>query len=257
MTMTEIRCETTLIAGISVATITVDGPKRLNVLGMAYAEALRDTVRDVSADESIRAIVLRGGGDKAWIGGADIYEMADFDAETGTAFITMLHEAIAAIRDAPVPVIAAIGGYSLGAGLEVAAGCDVRIASDKAMFGMPEVRVGLPSVIEAALLPRLIGWGRTSWLLYSGAMIDADRAHDWGFLEEVVPAVELDAAVDAFLTDIADAGPIAIRTQKALMRRWEDVPLDDAIAAGIEAFGRTFATDEPMVKMQAFFDRKR
>ena len=154
-------------------------------------------------------------------------------------------------------MIAAIGGYSLGAGLEVAAGCDVRIASDRAMFGMPEVRVGLPSVIEAALLPRLIGWGRTSWLLYSGAMIGAEEAYQWGFLEKVVPADQLDAAVDAFLADIAEAGPIAIRTQKALMRRWEDVPLDDAIQAGIDAFGRTFATDEPTIKMRAFIDRKR
>lgn len=256
--MTEITCTmTTMAAGLSVATVTVNGPKRLNVLGLASAEALRDTVREVSADEGVRAIVIRGGGDKAWIGGADIYEMADFDAETGTRFITMLHEAIAAIRDAPVPVIAAIGGYSLGAGLEVAAGCDVRIASDRAMFGMPEVRVGLPSVIEAALLPRLIGWGRTSWLLYSGAMIDAREAYQWGFLEKVVPADRLDAAVDAFLADIAEAGPIAIRTQKALMRRWEDVPLGDAIEAGIDAFGRTFATDEPTIKMRAFIDRKR
>jgi enoyl-CoA hydratase len=255
--MTEIRCETTLVAGIPVATVTVDGAARLNVLGLESAEALRDTVRGVSADEGVRAIVIRGGGDKAWIGGADIYEMADFDAETGTRFITMLHEAIAAIRDAPVPVIAAIGGYSLGAGLEVAAGCDVRIASERAMFGMPEVRVGLPSVIEAALLPRLIGWGRTSWLLYSGAMIDAEEAYQWGFLEKVVPADQLDAAVDAFLADIAEAGPIAIRTQKALMRRWEDAPLGDAIQAGIDAFGGAFATDEPTVKMRAFIDRKR
>jgi enoyl-CoA hydratase len=255
--MTEIVSELTTVADVQVANITIDGPKHLNVLGKASSEALRDAVRAVSADEGVRAIVVRGGGDKAWIGGADIYEMTDLDAESGRAFITALHEAIEAIRDAPVPVIAAVNGYCLGGGLEVAAGCDIRIASESAMFGMPEVRVGLPSVIEAALLPRLIGWGRTSWLLYSGSMIDARRAYEWGFVEEVVPADGLDAAVEEFLTAIADSGPIAMRTQKSLMRRWEDAPLDDAIQVGIDAFAGTFATDEPQRMMGKFFDRKR
>jgi enoyl-CoA hydratase len=257
VTTTEIRCDIATVAGASVATITIDGPKRLNVLGKASSEALRDTVRQVSGDEDVRAIVIRGGGDKAWIGGADIYEMKDMGAESGRAFITALHEAIAAIRDAPVPVIAAVNGYCLGGGLEVAAGCDVRIASENAKFGMPEVRVGLPSVIEAALLPRLIGWGRTSWLLLSGSIIDAQRAYEWGFVEEVVPADDLDAEVEKFLAAIADSGPVAIRTQKALMRRWEDVPLDDAVQAGIDAFAGTFDTDEPQHMMRKFFERKR
>jgi enoyl-CoA hydratase/carnithine racemase len=154
-----------------------------------------------------------------------------------------------------VPVIARIEGYALGAGLEIAASCDLRIAADTATFGMPELKVGIPSVIEAALLPRLIGWGRARWLLYSGEMIGAERAGRWGLVERVVSSSELEAAVETCVASILAAGPRAIRLQKTLVREWESLSLSDAIARGIDAFAEAYTTREPRERMSAFLDR--
>src|SRR5262249_14744219 len=153
---------------------------------------------------------------RAFIGGADIPTMAALNAAGAEGFITALHHAIAALRRIPVPVIARINGYCLGAGMEIAVGCDLRVASDNAVFGLPEVKVGIPSVIEAALLPRLVGWGRAAQLVLLGETIDATEALRIGLVEKVVPQTELDAAVDAWLDAILAAGPRAVRLQKAL-----------------------------------------
>ena len=149
-----------------VAHVVYDNSRRLNVVGPASLEDLAKTFRDLAREPDLRVVVFSGAGGKAFIGGADIYHMADMKtAEDARAFITRIHLLCQAIRECPVPVICRLEGYTLGAGLEVAAACDLRIATDTAHFGMPEVKVGIPSVVEAALLPRLIGWGRTSWLL--------------------------------------------------------------------------------------------
>jgi enoyl-CoA hydratase/carnithine racemase len=145
----------------------------------------------------------------------------------------------------------------LGAGLEVAAGCDLRVASTRAMFGMPEVKVGMPSVIEAALLPRLVGVGRTAELVLLGENIDAARALAIGLVEKVVPPDELDAAVDAWLDAIVAAGPQAVRLQKALMREWERLPLDEAIRAGITTYRTSVAGGEPARMLAEFTARRR
>jgi enoyl-CoA hydratase len=142
-------------------------------------------------------------------------------------------------------VIARVNGFCLGAGLEVMAACDMHIASDNAVFGMPEVKIGLPSVVEAALLPQLIGWGRTKLLLYTGDNIDAQTALDWGLVEKVVPAAGLDAAVDGWVRSIVESGPRAIRLQKELIREWEAMPISDAVEAGIRCIARAYQTDEP------------
>jgi enoyl-CoA hydratase/carnithine racemase len=211
----------------------------------------------MSTKPDMRAIVLTGAGDRAFIGGADIAEMVALDPATARTFITGLHEVCAALRDAPVPVIARIQGYCLGGGLEVAASCDIRVAASDASFGMPEAGVGVPSVIEAALLPGMIGWGKTRELLFTGAIIDAAEALACGLVEKVVPPAALDHAVAAWLDGIVASGPEAIRAQKALIRKWQSLPLDDAISAGIDAFSDAYRTDEPRRRMQAFLDRKR
>ena len=157
------------------AQVTVDNPTRLNVLDSDLIRQLRAAIRALEPDRQLRCVVLRGAGDRAFIGGADIREMVGLDAATAHAFITRLHLACAAIRELPVPVIARIHGYCLGAGLEIAASCDLRVASDAATFGMPEVTVGIPSVIEAALLPGLVGTGRARALVYTGESISRAR----------------------------------------------------------------------------------
>jgi enoyl-CoA hydratase/carnithine racemase len=241
----------------AVARVTVDNTARLNVLDSALMAECVAAIAAVGARADLRAVVLTGAGERAFIGGADIREMAALDAEGAREFITGLHRMCAALRDLPVPVIARVNGYALGAGLEVAAACDLRVAAAGAQFGMPEVRVGIPSVIEAALLPGLIGWGHTRELLLLGETIDAATALRWGLVDRVVPAGELDAAVEDCLAALLKAGPQAIRLQKALIRRWEDLPLGQAIAAGIDTFADAYATDEPSRLMRAFLDRPR
>jgi enoyl-CoA hydratase/carnithine racemase len=161
------------------------------------------------------------------------------------------------VRDCPVPVIGRINGWTLGAGLELAAACDMRIAATTARFGMPEVRVGIPSVVEAALLPGLIGWGRTRRLLLLAETIDAAEAERWGLVERVVAPEALDAAVAEWIDHLCAAGPLAIRNQKALIRQWEGLPVGEAIAAGIPAFARAWDTEEPRRMMRGFLERRR
>jgi enoyl-CoA hydratase len=215
------------------------------------------TISELSRNDELRAVVLTGEGDRAFIGGADIAEMAQLDTTSARDFITGLHECCAALRDLPVPAIARIAGYTLGAGLEVAAACDLRVASDTSRFGMPEVKVGIPSVIEAALLPSLIGWGRTRQMLLLGETIDAQEAAAWGLIEKVVPLADLDHAVEEWIASILEAGASAVRLQKKLIRQWEDLPLSTAIEAGIDAFEAAFESSEPRVKMNQFLSRRK
>ena len=243
--------------GGRVATVCHDNAAKLNVVDGKSAEALSAAIREVGESPGVRVVVLRGAGERAFIGGADIREMVDLTPETARPFIAAIHDACAAIREAPVPVVARLSGYCLGAGLEIAASCDLRVADTTAKFAMPEVQVGIPSVIEAALLPRLVGWGRASRLIYTGETIGAERAHDWGLVDSLVAEGGLDDGIARTVDAICAAGPAAIRLQKALMREWEDLPLSGAVARGIDCLAEGFASGEARERMQAFLNRKR
>ncbi len=245
------------IEGAPVAWITVDRPEKLNALNTALIAELTAAAEGLMDDGELRAVVLTGEGEKAFIGGADIGEMADLTPEPAETFILGLHGASATLRRLPVPVVARIQGYCLGGGMEIAAACDMRIASENAIFGMPEVTLGLPSVIEAALFPRLIGDGRARWLLMTGQTIEAHRAYEWGFVEETVPAGNLDRAVETTVAAIVNAGPEAVRAQKALMRRWDGPALDEAILSSVADFVNAYETGEPQKRMKAFLDKRR
>jgi enoyl-CoA hydratase/carnithine racemase len=161
------------------------------------------------------------------------------------------------VRQFPAPVIARLPGWCLGGGLEVAAACDVRIAAHDAHFGMPEVKVGIPSVIHAALLPRLIGWGRARWLVMTAENIDAPTALAWGLVDKVAPQGGLDEAVEHTVKALLECGPEALRSQKALLRQWEELPLKESVNLSIGEFGKSFLSGEPQRMMQGFLDRKR
>jgi len=240
-----------------VARVTIRNAPKLNTLNRATMTALVAAVDRLAGDGALRAVVLSGAGERAFIGGADIAEMAALDAASARDFITLVHRSCDVFRRLPVPAIACIQGWALGAGLEVAAACDLRIAAATARFGMPEVRVGIPSVVEAALLPGLIGWGRTRRLLLTGETIDAATALSWGLVEEVVPPDQLDAAVEKVLGGILASGPRAIRLQKALIADWETLPLAAAIRRGVDCFAAAWETDEPRGLMQRFLDYQR
>lgn len=240
-----------------VATVTLDNAAKLNVLNPPIMTELIAAMQRLAGDPTLRAVVLTGAGQRAFIGGADIEVMATLDANTAHGFITLVHQSCEAFRCMPVPVVARIRGWALGAGLEVAASCDFRIASSDTRVGMPEVRVGIPSVVEAALLPGLIGWGRTRRLLLTGETIDAATALAWGMVEEVVPPSELDAAVERALDGILASGPQAVRLQKALIADWEQSSLETAIQHGIGRFVDAWRTDEPKRMMRTFTTRRR
>ena len=244
-------------AGGSVAFLTIDNRARLNTLDSPLMAAFIGEVERLAERDGLRALVLAGAGGKAFIGGASIPEMAALTPDTARVFITMVHRTCDCLRRLPVPVIAAIDGYALGAGLEVAVSCDLRVATTRAKFGMPETRVGIPSVIEAALIPRLIGDGRARELLMLGEIIDAETALRWGLVERVVPPDAFDMEIEKIIAALFAAGPQAVRLQKALMQQWENLPADRAIEAGIDAFAKAFGSDEPMRMLSAFAKRKR
>jgi enoyl-CoA hydratase len=245
------------ISDSGVATLQVANGTALNILDSRTIVELTQALRGLARDEAVRVLVLRGTGEKTFVGGADIKELAALDADTAVAFITRLHDLCEAVRDFPVPTLARLPGWCLGGGMELAAACDLRIGSTAAHFAMPEVRIGIPSVIHANLLPRLIGEGNTRWLLLSGSAIDAAKALQWGFLNDMTPVDGLDAAIDHATAEILQCGPGAVRAQKALLRGWEAPTIERGLKVSIAAFGSMYAQSEPAEYMQRFLARKR
>lgn len=243
--------------GGTVAWVVVANDTRLNCLNSAQNVRIREAFEHLSNEADLRAVVLTGAGEKAFLGGADLNELGSLDADGVRLYITKLHKACAAIRACPVPVIARINGFTLGAGLEIAAACDMRVAKSGAVLGMPEVKMGLPSVIEAALLPGLIGWGKTREILLTGENFTAEEALAMRLVEKVTAAEDLDQQVEAWLTSIASAAPQAIRNQKALISRWERVSVDEGIFAGIDAISDSYRTGEPQARIAEFFAHRR
>jgi enoyl-CoA hydratase len=240
-----------------VAHLTIRNAGSLNILDTPAITGVRLGLEELAKDDGIRVLVVGGESEKAFIGGADIKEMSRLDQTSAEDFITGLGNLCEAMRQFAVPVIARIPGWCLGGGLEVAAACDFRIAAPTAKFAMPEVKVGIPSVIHAALLPRLIGIGRARWLVMTGATIDATTAQGWGFVDVVADPGALDAAVETTVGALLECGHEALKAQKVLCRQWEELPLQDCIRNSITIFGQAFLTGEPQQHMRAFLDRKK
>jgi enoyl-CoA hydratase/carnithine racemase len=236
----------------TVARLTLDNPGKLNILTPGALEQLADHLRAIEVERSLRAVVLTGAGDKAFCGGVDIGVLRGLNPGSAREFIGLVHEACAAIRACPVPVLARINGWCIGGALEIAAACDLRIAADTASFSMPEVRLGIPSVVEAALLPRLIGAGRARWLVMTGEAIGAEQALSWGLVERAVKPKNLDKEVNRTLDMILECGAEAIRAQKRLCKLWEEAPLEQCVRASIDELAASYESDEPRRRIDAF-----
>src|SRR5690606_17016745 len=226
-----------------VARVTFNNPEKRNALGLAGKDRLVEIMTSLRHDESLRAVVITGSGDRSFVGGTDLAEMAEFALAAAEASAPKTHRVCDSVRQMPVPVIARINGYCFGSGMEIAACADMRVAADHARFGMPEVRHGIPSGMEASVLPRLIGWGKACELVLTGDHIDAQEAYRIGYLERLVPMAELDAAVDRWLESILAARPRAVRIQKRLILDWDRMSVTDAARAGIQAFVDAYRTD--------------
>ncbi len=224
----------------AVARVLLNRPAKANALTSPVLDELAAALEALAGDASLRVVVLGGAG-KAFCGGADVSELARLDAASAGAFVGRIHRACAALRRLPVPVVARLHGAVIGAGLELAAACDLRIAAEGTRFAMPEVRLGIPSVVEAALLPRLMGSGRAAWLVLTGEAIDARRACEWGLVEEVCP--DLDLGVKALLEKILSGDPKALAVQKKLLHLWDEAPLSASVPESIERFASCYPSN--------------
>jgi len=233
---------------------TLDRPP-LNLLEPALIRTLRETFEALAADRATRIAIVTGQG-RAFTAGMDVAVLRDLDPAGARELITGLHDAIAAVHAAPFPVIAALNGPCLGAGFELALACDLRVAAAGALLGLPEVRVGIPSVIQAALLPLLVGPGRAAELLLTGEPVTAERARDWGLVNEVVPAERVGAAAEALAARVLACGPEAVRLQKGLIVRWRETDVVSAVRLGIDAFAAAYGTAEPREGMSAYLDKR-
>jgi len=238
------------------AIITLDGPHRLNLMTRQMIGDLGEAVRELERDASIRAVIVTGADDRAFTAGIDVNEMKDLTPSTARRFITDLHRTMAGLRDLEKVIIAAINGFCFGAGCELAMACDLRIASQNAQLGLPEIKVGIPSVIEAALMPLLIGRGRASELVLLGDPVGAVEAREIGLVNRVVPTGELMLAARRLAEQVLGYGPTAVRMQKRILTRWLPPDLEAAIRESVEAFTQCFETREPAEAMSAFLEKR-
>ncbi len=225
-----------------IARIFLNRPEKVNALDSPLLDSLATVLEGLSDDESLRVVVLAGRG-KVFCAGADFGELAALNASTAPAFVGRVHRVCAALRALPVPVVARLHGVVIGAGLEIAAACDLRIAAKGTRFAMPEVKLGIPSVVEAALLPRLMGSGRAAWLVLTGEPIEAERACEWGLVEELTE--ELDQTVGRVVQSLVGADRQALRLQKELLQLWEEAPLARSIDESLARFAEAYAGGVP------------
>ncbi len=236
------------------AWVTLDRPP-LNLLVPDLLRALRDAFQELVRDPSVRAAVVTGAG-RATTGGMQVQVLRELDPASAKALISLVHEAIHAVHEAPFPTICMVNGACLGAGFELAMACDMRVASTAATLGLPEVRVGVPSVVEAALLPGMVGPGRAAEILLTGEPVSAQLALTWGLVNRVVPPDELVAATTELVDKILACAPSAIRLQKELIIRWRNTDQRTAVAYGINAFAQAYATPDAREAQQAFIEKR-
>ena len=226
----------------AVVRVRLNRPEKANALDAAMLDSLASELEALARDESARVVVLGATG-RSFCAGADVDELARLDASTAGAFVGRIHRACEALRRLPVPAVARLHGAVIGAGLELAAACDLRVAAEGTRFAMPEVRLGIPSVVEAALLPRLMGSGRAAWLVLTGEAIDARRAYEWGLVEEVCAPDNLDERLSALEQALLSGDPKALAVQKKLLQLWDEAPLSACVAESVERFASCYPSN--------------
>lgn len=240
-----------------IATITINNPDRLNALDEEHLDGLLNAFRDAAADASVRAIILTGAGEKAFVAGANIKRMSAMPPAEAMRFGRLGHAVGAAIERAPQPVIAAITGFALGGGCELALACDIRIASTSAVFAQPEVGLGIPPGWGGTQrLPRLVGKGIASELIFTGRRVKADEALQIGLVNAVCEPDDLMTRANDMARIIAGNSPVAVRLSKRLIARSDDAHPSAGLAEEAHAFAEVFGSPDQQEGMGAFVDKR-
>jgi enoyl-CoA hydratase len=247
------------VAG-AIATVTVNRPKVLNALDDATLRELTDAFLALgsrSEQDGVRCVILTGAGDRAFVAGADIAAMAGMSADQARAFGARGHRLGTVIEDLPAPVIAAVNGFALGGGLELALACDFALAASTAKLGLPEVGLGIiPGFGGTQRLTRRVGPGRARALIYTGELIGAEEALRIGLVHGVTPPADLLPAVRALADKIANRGPLAVAAAKRAIRLGADLPLDRALELERDQFAALFPTADRTEGMRAFLEKR-
>jgi enoyl-CoA hydratase len=242
----------------AVALVTVNRPDKLNALNAALLDELEHTIGELHADDRTRAVVVTGAGVKAFVAGADIAELAGLDALTGRATARRGQRIFRALELLPKPVIAAVNGFALGGGCELALACHIRLASENASFGLPEVGLGvIPGYGGTQRLARLVGRGRALEMVLTGQRIGADEALRIGLVNRVVPQEKLLEAARGLTATILDKGPVAVGAAVEAIQRGIDMPLDEALAFEACLFGVVCGTEDMREGMAAFLEKRK
>lgn len=242
----------------SIGIITINRPTALNALNAATLRELDSLLTDIANDSTVKVIIIRGGGEKAFVAGADITAMQTMSALEARNFGKLGQKVFNKLENLPQPVIAAIHGFALGGGCELAISCDIRIATEKAKFGQPEVMLGVtPGFGGTQRLSRLVGKGCAKELLFVGDQIDAMEAYRLGLVNKVVPVEALMDTAMEMAQKIVSRAPVAVQLCKAAVNEGLDMDLDSGMAYEAEIFGLCFATADQTEGMQAFIEKRK
>ncbi|EGW40577.1 short-chain-enoyl-CoA hydratase [Desulfosporosinus sp. OT] len=242
----------------AVAVLTINRPKALNALNSDTLAELSTVLDELGRDSSVKAVILTGSGEKAFVAGADISQMKDFNALEGRQFAQLGQATFRKLELLPQPVIAAINGFALGGGCELAMACDIRIAGENAKFGQPEVTLGLTAGFGGTQrLPRLVGTGLASELLFTGDIIDVQEAYRIGLVNHVYPVDTLMEEAQKLAKRIAGRAPAAVQLSKSAIQRGVNMDLDSAQAFEADAFGLTFSTQDQTEGCTAFVEKRK
>ena len=241
----------------SIAYITVNRPKVLNALNMATMEELRAAFHDIKHDENMRVVIFTGAGEKAFIAGADISELAKNDAVTGKEYTHRGQNVLNLIENLGKPVIACINGFALGGGCEIAMACTIRLASENAKLGQPEVKLGIiPGYGGTQGLPRLVGKGIAMQMVLAGEMLTAQEAHRIGLVNEVVPAAELIPRAEAIAAKIIANAPLAVQYAMEAVNKGMEMNLAEGLYLEATLFGVCCATEDKTEGTTAFLQKR-
>jgi len=241
-----------------IATITFNRPKVLNAMNYEVLGEIYDAVTACAKDENVKALILTGAGDKAFVAGADISQMQNSTSVEILQLMELGHRTMRLIETMPKPSIAAVNGFALGGGTEIALACDIRFASEKAVFGQPEILIGvIPGWGGTQRLPRLVGMGIAKEMILSGVQINAQRAYEIGLVNKVFPADKLLEETKNFAKKIANLPAFALKMAKNAMNYGFDMSLDNASALEIGAIAQCFATADQKEGMKAFLEKRK